>query len=376
MLMQQAMTFNIVRLREEMMYILRIITITILFFLSVVGCKPEEKETVAKENPRAVRTAEVVRLNLPVIVKSVGRLIPNREVLISAQVGGILQSYSADVGERVTTGQCLAEIDATDYKLALAEAKANHASAQARLAAAESALERARALLPKNVITPDAFEKYEADYKSTLAVVAQLDAVANIARQRLKKTCIQAPFDGFITQRYIELGQNMGVRDPIMNIADMENMRVKIHIAEQDYVHLDRDDPVTVKVEAFEDRTYTGTVDKIGIKADPQTNTFAVEILVENAQNRLKAGLTARVHIEIKTIPDTIMIAQDSVLYRENRKEVFVVEDGRTATVREVKIGRVDGSRVQILDGLEAGDKLVVSGAQYLKPGNTVTLIR
>lgn len=353
----------------------KLVIITICIFILVVACKPEKEKAAAKAKPRAVRTAAVTLSDLPVLVKSIGRLVANREVRISAQVGGILQSYSTDVGERVTTGPCLAKIDATDYKLALAEAEANHASAQARLAAAESALERARALLPKNVITPDAFEKYEADYKSTLAVVAQLNAVADITQQRLKKTCIQAPFNGYVTQRYVEQGQNMGIGDPVMSIADMEKMRVKIHIAEQDYVHLDKADPVTVKIEAYRDVTFDGTVDKIGIKADPQTNTFEVEILVDNGENQLKAGLTARVLIEVETIPEVVMISQDSVLYRENRKEVFVVEEGRLAAVREVKLGRVEGSRVRILDGLAAGDTLVVSGAQYLKPGDVVTIV-
>ena len=177
-----------------------------------------------------------------------------------------------------------------------------------------------------------------------------------------------------VSQKLVELGQNVAVGDPVMSIADMETMRVRIHISENDYVHLDKDDPVTVMVEAFSDVEFTGRVDKIGIKADGRTNTFEVEVLLDNPQFTLKAGLTARVSIQTEVIHDAVMIGQGTVLFREDRKEVFVIEQGNKAVAREVKLGRVEGSTVRILQGLMPGDNLVVSGGQYLKHGDEVVV--
>lgn len=353
-------------------------TITAMISLSLlaffVGCGPAEENPAVEVKPRAVRIETIASRDLPIMVNSVGRLAPNRSVVLSAQVSGILKQYDADVGRRVDLGASLATLDPVDYTLALSEAKANLLSAQVRQSAAKNTFERAGRLLPEKAITPELFDKAEAEYKFTKAQVVQLTNMVALARRRLDKTSVFAPFQGYVTQRFVELGQNIAVGDPVMQVADMATMRVKIYINELDYVHLDNDDPVTVTVEAFSQSPILGRVDKIGIKADARTNTFEIEILVDNPDVRLKAGLTARVAIQTEVIPDAIMIAQSSVIYRESRKEVFVVDQNDLAVPRDVKLGRVDGSDVRILEGLNPGDKLVVAGGQYLKPGDKVAV--
>jgi RND family efflux transporter MFP subunit len=274
----------------------------------------------------------------------------------------------------VDSGRSLAMLDTTDYALALREAEANLDAARVRRSAAKNTFERAGRLLPEKAITPELFDKAEAEYKSAKAQVAQLTNMVALARRRLEKTAVSAPFEGYVTQRFVELGQNISVGDPVMQVADMETMRVKIYINELDYVHLDKEDPVTITVEAYSQSPITGRVDKIGIKADARTNTFEIEILVDNPDFRLKAGLTARVAIQTEVIPNAVMIPQNSVIFRERSKEVFVVDENKLAVARNVVLGRVDGSHVRILEGLNPGDKLVVAGGQYLKPGTEVVV--
>jgi RND family efflux transporter MFP subunit len=338
------------------------------------GCGPAEENTVVEAKPRAVRVETIASRDLPIVVNSVGRLAPNRSVVLSAQVSGILKRYDADVGCQVDSGRSLAMLDTTDYALALSEAEANLDAARVRQSAAKNTFGRADRLLPQKAITPELFDKAEAEYKSAKAQVAQLTNMVALARRRLGKTSISAPFEGYVTQRFVELGQNISVGDPVMQVADMETMRVKIYINELDYVHLDKQDPVTIIVEAFSQSPITGRVDKIGIKADARTNTFEIEILVENPDFRLKAGLTARVAIQTEVIPNAVMIPQNSVIFRERSKEVFVVDENNVAVARNVALGRVDGSHVRILEGLNSGDKLVVAGGQYLKPGDKVVV--
>ncbi len=351
-----------------------IITAMIGLSLLVIftGCGSTEENPVVEAKPRAVRVETITSRELPIMVHSVGRLAANRSVVLSAQVSGILKQYDADVGRRVDSGSLLAMLDATDYTLALREAEANLDAAKARRSAAKNTFERAGRLLPEKAITPELFDKAEAEHKTAKAQVAQLTNMVAQARRRLEKTSILAPFDGYVTQRFVELGQNVSVGDPVMQVADMKTMRVKIHINELDYRHLDKEDPVTVTVEAFSQTSIPGRVDKIGIQADARTNTFEIEILVDNPDFRLKAGLTARVAIQTEVISNAVMIPQNSVLFRESGKEVFIVDDNQLAVVRKVTLGRMDGSDVRILDGVNPGDKLVVAGGQYLNPGDKV----
>jgi len=353
----------------------RLIIIGMLAGLLVLtGCNPQEKEKVVQAKPHSVSIAAVENHNLPIVVNSVGRLVPNREVVLSSQVSGIVQAYSVDTGDVVTANKMVVALDPTDYQLGLNEARANLLSASARYAAAKNSFQRAGQLLPEKVITTEVYDKIEAEYKATQAAVSQAEAVVDINQRRLDKTVITAPFDGLVTRRLVETGQNINIGEPVMAIADMQSMRVEIHVNEQDYVYLDKDDTVTVLVEAYPDVSFSGQVDRIGVKADPHTNTFEVEILVANPDLIFKAGLTATVNITIDEIQGAIMIPQNCVLFRKNRQEVFVVTEVDRATVRQVKLGRVDGSSVRIVEGLAPGDKLVTTGSQYLKDGDSVII--
>lgn len=353
------------------------------FFLSVVawlllilstGCGSPSDGKVDKAKTRPVRVLTIQSRDLPILVRSVGRLAPDREVVVSAQVTGIVMELKADVGAKAASGAALVRLDPTDYALALNEVEANLLAAQARLSAADKNFARARRLLPEKAISQELFDGAEAEYRTSRAMVSQLTAAVDIARQRLNKTTINAPFDGHVVQRFVELGQNVAAGEAVMGIADMQAMRVKIHINENDYLHLDMDDPVSVVVEAFSDEPFTGRIDEIGIQADARTNTFEVEVLLDNPRFIFKAGLTARVTIQTEIIHQVVLIPQGSILFREDRKEVFVVEQGGRAAVREVKLGETAGSDVRILQGLKSGDVLVVAGAQYLKPGDTVAI--
>jgi RND family efflux transporter MFP subunit len=352
----------------------RFLLAIIIGLILLTGCQKPEEKTEVIDKPTAVKTQKVTSRDLPVVVKSVGRLVPDREVVISTEVSGIIQAYKVDVGDPVRSDRILVQLDPMDYQLALQEAKANLSSAKAQLAAAEKSYERSKVLMPEKLIAVKSYDLSEAGFKSSMATVTQLEAVVSITERRLQKTTIKAPFGGYVTQRFVELGQSVGVGAPLMSIADIATMRVKVHLNERDYVHLDMEDPVGVLVDALPDSKFTGRVDRIGIKADPRTNTFEVEVLVANPDLVLKAGFTARVAITTKTIPHAILINQSCVLYRENRREVFVIDEEKRAAVREVELGRSEGSEVVIVTGLTPGETLVVAGAQYLSPGDEVSV--
>ena len=341
----------------------------------LVACSPSEKEAVdEKDRPVPVRIMEIKSRELPMVVESVGRLAANREVTIATELGGKIISYHADVGDEVKGGQILSRLDPTDYLLALKEAKTSLDIAAARLEAATKSMERVRDLLPQKVIAAEAFDKAEEHYSTCKASVEQSKILINISKERVNKTRNKAPFDGTIAARMIETGQTVAVGSPMFLLVDLNHMRVKVFLSEEDYLRLDRDDPVSVRLEASPETPFKGRVDRIDIKADERTNTFGVQVLVENPNHFLKAGMTARVHLTLDVISDAVMIPQSTVLYRGDRQELFVVTHDQTAEVRQVKLGRTERGLVQVVQGLAPGDRLVVTGGQYLKQGDRVRI--
>ena len=335
------------------------------------------KEGVVREEEKVVpvHVMEVMDGDLPIVVESVGRLYPNREIILSAEIGGTVDTYGADLGDRVKKGQTLIQLDQTDYRLALKEAQANLLVAQTQLDAAQKSYDRSRSLLPKKAISSETFDQREAALNSARASVARVKVVVEIAEERLKKTRISAPFSGLIAARMVEKGQTVAPGQPLMTLADLTPMRVKVYLMESDYIHLDRDDPVSVILEAAPEVPYVGRIDRIGIKADERTNSFDVEILVENPDLSLKAGMTALVRLTTTVIKNTILIPQSTVLYRKDRMEVFVVTNNEKAEARRVELGRTEGSLIQIIKGLRVGDRLVSTGGKFLKPGDKVVII-
>jgi len=285
-----------------------LINISICLTLLTSCLQQSESDTKKEEKPVPVRVIKIESRHLPLVVESVGRLVANREVALSAEVRGVVESYNADIGDRVENGQILVRVEQTDYRLALKEAEATLEVNQARLDAMEKSFERSRNLLTRNVISQNAFEKSEADFKSSRASVAHGKVLVDIARERLNKTWISAPFPGLIASRMVEKGQTVGVGQPVMTLVDLDPMRVRVYLTERDYVHLGREDPISVIIEASPESVFKGRIDRIGIKADERTNTFDVEILVENPDLFLKAGMTAKVQLTTAVIHDAIMI--------------------------------------------------------------------
>lgn len=340
----------------------------------LAACSPAEEPKVQAKKPIPVQIVEIKARDLPVVVESVGRLMANRQVTLAAEVGGVAAGYKADVGDKVRAGQVLVTIDPADYRLALAEARAGLAAAEAQLSAAEKTFNRSQKLLPRQVISQESFDKAEAGYKTAKAGVARAKVVVDIARSRLNKTIITAPFPGLVSARMVEVGQTLGPGRPVMTLVDINPVRVKVYVSERDYVYLDREDPVSIMVEAYPQRVFQGQIDRNCIQADPQTNMFCLEVLLDNPDLVLKPGLTARVRITARVIREAILVPQSAVLYREDRREVFVAGPGGTAEGREVKLARADGSLIRISKGLKPGDRLIVTGQQYLKPGDKITV--
>jgi RND family efflux transporter MFP subunit len=350
--------------------------LVIALFLSFIAAGAEEKVTASPPVTASVpiETMIVQAQDLPIVIETVGRIRPAREVLVSAEIPGKIESYRADVGDRVTKDQILVQIEPADYRLALREAEANLSAALIHFSAARKAYERFQTLLPKKVISQDNFDKIEAEFEAAQARKEQAEVGVAITRERLTKADIRVPFSGMVAKRHIEKGQWVAAGMPVMTILDLSRVRARVFLTERDFVHLDREDPVKVIAQAYPEKPLTGFIDRIDIEADTMTNTFGIEILVDNPGTILKAGMSVRTSITAFVLHDIILIPQSVVIFRDRGTEVFIVGDDGKAEVRAVKLGRRSGNFIQVTEGLAVGDRLIVKGQNYVKPGAVVAV--
>ncbi|GIX48894.1 MAG: hypothetical protein KatS3mg131_3105 [Candidatus Tectimicrobiota bacterium] len=354
-------------------------------------------------------------------IEVVGTVEPLRRTTLSSEIAGLALRVPLREGEAVAGDTAVVvQLKATDLELALAEAEAELARAQATAAKlrrglrpeeieekrAEVAerrawvekyakdLERLRALQARQIASTADYELAESTYRAAQAQyerarqalrVAELGtrpedlaaAEAEVRRlqarvQRLRadveKTAIRAPFAGFVTRLYTEVGQWVERGGPVAELVDLRRVLVRVPVHEKDVARLRQGDPAEVVLDAFPGQTFRGHVQQIIPQADPASRTFPVKIEVPNTPDAaLKAGMSARVRLRLGELRPAVLVPKDAVVRQAGQTVVFVVE-AQTARRVPVETGRAVGERVEVLQGaLKPGDRVVVTGNETLR---------
>ncbi len=337
-------------------------------------------------------------------VSAPGSIEPRTLVQISSQVSAKVLALPFREGEFVKAGDVVVRLDPQDLTALLKSAQASLKSERARLTGAEASLinarlnyERLTALHETGDVTKAELDAAEAQYlqaqSNKLVVEGSIEAAeARIeeAEKDLENTTITSPMDGVVTALNTEVGETVIVgttNNPgsvIMEIADLTEMLVKAQVDEANIAPVEEGQPVTVYINAYADREFTGTVEKIGLKrqvAADGTGIFEVEILLDTEDgDRLYSGLTASVDIAVEEFFDVVRVPSQSVVdrrvdelpddvtdgneYVDVKKAfarvVYVLSDGK-AVARPVEVGPSDLTHTIILGGLEPEER-VVSG--------------
>jgi RND family efflux transporter MFP subunit len=357
--------------------------------------KQADSATAQKPIPVHLLVAQIseVRRN----IESVGSLFPFEEVSVSSEVEGRVEQVLVDVGDRVTTGQPMVKILPTELQLAADQQRAAMQQARARLglsedddlkdvrAAAEvkkaaadlndaqQKYERAKTLFEQGLLPKQNYDELESRYKAARAAydlsvqsvenlraqLAQTRAGAALAQKKLADSIIRAPFSGQIKERAVTQGQYLKVQTPVMVIVNVDPMRVRLKVPEKMAAWAKIGQQVTVTVEAFPDRTFTGKISRINPSVDQQTRTFEVEALIDNRDGALKPGFFVKATIPSEKIDSALIVPQDALLYVYGVYKVFVI-DGDKLREKEVKLGERTGNQVEIIEGLNEGERVAL----------------
>jgi len=289
---------------------------------------------------------------------------------VSAKTSGQILELNFEKGQTVYPKPASdANVDTMPAPLAVLEQEEYNLrwlEAEAALTDAKATYERTKKLYDQGGAVQSEF-----DTARSLFEVAQ--ARRDLAKKRYNDTVVYSPIEGTVVAKPVEAGELVGPGTPLATVADVRKVKVVTSISESDFPYVKLGQVCPVRIDAFPERAFEGAIIYKSIKADRMTRSFPVEIEVDNADGALAIGMVARVTFTLRTEPDAITVPLDALVYWENTLGVFVIEDSDTAAFRPLTLGERSGDSVVVVEGLAAGEELVVVGQAGLRPGSTVT---
>jgi len=348
---------------------------------------------------KAIETEIVASAPIAGVVTATGKiLVPEDRTAVIGPVneGRIVRLYAGQ-GSRVRKGQKLADLESADidqaeadYLKALADAENARRSSAAEIKLAQETYDRTKSLYEKTIVPGKNLQSAEHDLELAKATAennaASTKATLTAARRHLlilglsdsaidalsKKPglgatfSLNAPIDGVVIERNATIGATVGTDASVFKIIDISRVWVDANVFEKDLPRVRVGQGVKLTVTAFPGSTFSGKIIFINSVVDPDTRTVKVRTEVPNPDGRLKPDMFANVEIVTDVKSTAVSVPQSAVLDDGGKKIVFVT-DGKSYKQREVQLGIQSGDRIEIVDGLNAGDRVVVKGNYLLQ---------
>jgi RND family efflux transporter MFP subunit len=384
--------------------------------LLLSGCSggPSGSGTAAGAAPPVAVPVDAV----PVMVRSAlrvlevtGTLQPFDKVIVSSEVDGAIQRVHVDLGDRVTPGQVLAEVNPEEFKIQVAQASARLRAAMAQLglkqgedprsvrdedtpevrraqAALEDAqqnFERVNQLFEQKIGTAQAVDQARAQLRTAQANLAmmrqtietqraqieQYRAELELAQKKVQDTSIKAPFAGSISERQVSIGQFVRAQTPLFTIVQSNPLRLRAEISERLLQAVRANQPVQVRVDGIPGRVFPGAISRISPAVSEQSRTLLIEALVRNDSEALRPGMYARASIESGDTVRALMVPARAVVNLYGVNKVYTVTDG-VAHDRTVRLGDRYDDHFEVLDGVREQELVAVSSLERLSTGAPV----
>jgi RND family efflux transporter MFP subunit len=346
----------------------KIIIISVIIIVCIAGIFKlyiNKKQIDANSAPRQSR------VNVPVFVETVkeskldnsfsvnGTFDPAHEITIISQTQGKIVNLNFDKGDFVKEGQVLASCD-----LELLEAQKN--LAEANLNKSEKDLKKFQEMLRSKASTQQQVDEMQ------LALFNAKASYVTVTKQ-IEYSIITAPFSGYITSKHIEKGSMIMPGTPVAEMMDISTMKFNAGVSESDLVKIRNNQEVKIVAAIYEGFSFTGKIKNIGMKADA-SRRFPVEIEVRNnAGKPIRSGMFGKAFFASKGTHNAMAIPRTALVGSIKDPEVFVVENGK-AIRRSIKVGSASEKTIEVLEGLKAGDNVVIAGQINLDDNTPVRI--
>jgi multidrug efflux pump subunit AcrA (membrane-fusion protein) len=387
------------------------ISILAITFLSC-GRPAPQNEGDNRGPVTAIKVQRPDRIQRPVTVEASGTIEAVETAEIGFQIAGRVARVLVEEGRHIRTGQLIAELDATDYQYGLQASEGQAGVAQAgrdkaqtgtrpeELEQARAAYEKAefdyqryRQLYERKSMAPVDFAKVEAAYRAAKAqyemaqngarkedraaadsAVKQAQAQVGVSRKRVSDTRLVSPIDGIIARRSIDPGEIVNAGMPVFSIMNLNPARVRVGIPEADIGKISVGQHARITIPALEESAFSGTVELVGVAADPNSRTFTAKIAVPNRSLQLKAGMIAEASIEASGRINVVTIPGEAIVHDPQGSTLVYVyyPDQKQVHARRVETGPVRNRGVEIKSGLSGEELIVIAGQHKVREGSSV----
>jgi membrane fusion protein (multidrug efflux system) len=318
---------------------------------------------VSKEEPQKsvpVEAATVTKGPLTEQVTAVGSLRSDESVVITSEIAGRIDAIHFKEGTSVPEGAPLISLDDSVYQ-------AEFHQAEAKRVLAEQSNQRVTELFSRKISS--ASSKDEAE--SNLAVA---NAETELAKARLDKTRIVAPFSGIVGLRQVSVGDYITPGDPLVGLDAIEQIKVDFKVPEKYLSAVHTGQPIEIKLDAFPGETFRGEVFAIDPRVDIEGRSVFIRARVPNKDQKLRPGQFARVTLIREVKPDALTVPEAAIVPKGADQFVFKIVDGKVQLAK-VSIGTRRAGRVELVEGVSAGELVVTAGQLKIRDGAAVTVV-
>jgi membrane fusion protein (multidrug efflux system) len=279
------------------------------------------------------------------------------EAAVVAKVGGEIVEILVEEGDRVTAGQLLARLDRERLELEVQQALAD--------------LNRLRQEYRRNVLLHERGLVSEGAFENLRFDLQALDASYRLAKLQLDYADVRAPIDGVISERISRVGNMLAPGETLFHISNPGSLVAYLHVPQRDLFHFQVGQPARLSLDALPGEQHLAVIQRISPRVDAETGTFKVTLAVDGAAASLRPGMFARVQIVYDVHANALLVPADAVLSEDAEAAVFVVEAG-IARRRPVATGLISDQLVEILEGLDGTEEIIVVGHSAVQDGTPV----
>ena len=352
-----------------------------------MGCKEKIEPGNVKATQKKPVKATVVSAKIiphPAIYESVGTVSAKTVSTISSKVMGSVTNVFVREGDFVKKGDRLATIDdqqaaamLRQAKAALGAARRAESSADASAELATATYTRYRNLMKDESASPQEFDEIKSRYQQAQAGLAaakervkEAEAALALAAVKTKDAIILAPYDGIIRSKMVDVG-DLAAPDKALFSIENKNAYVADLLLPEQYIHaVDLNQKITVTVSALANKTFTGSVQDIFPAADTKSRSFLIKVTLPD-DHGLRSGMFARGSIPVGS-SDILLVPLTAVIHTGQLTGIYIVDNTQIAKFRLIRTGRIFGNSVEILSGLNEGDRYVVDPPLNLLNGMKV----
>jgi RND family efflux transporter MFP subunit len=361
------------------------IALAIAMVLAVWGIvsRVSARNTLSRQTAIAAATT-VVTVKPTVAPRSEALVLPgsvqaNYEAPIYARTNGYVRAWYTDIGTPVKKGQLLAEIESPEVDQQLSQAQADLATADANYQLAKSTDARWQGLLSTESVSKQDADQRAGDAAAKKAAVES--AAANVARLRDMESFkrVLAPFDGVVTQRNTDIGAlinaGQGPGAALFRVADTHRLRIYVSVPQPYASSIRPGMSADLIFSEHPDKRYPAMVAFTAQALDPASRTLQVELQVENPRHELFPGAYAEVHFSLAAAAPILRLPANAVLFRAQGLLVAAVGGDHHVRLKQITEGRDFGSSIEVLEGIDAADDIVINPPDSIADGALVRVV-